>query len=181
MIGQTISHYKITEKLGGGGMGIVGHNQKEEMMKRLTLSSLVIGIVVLAAVGLSQRSSDIRYINLPGRTDDLPWSNAVLVGDTLYLSGKIGIEPDTREVPPEIQREIKIILDSMKERLEMVGMTMDDLVWVQVLCPDLSLYDEFNSIYRTYFKDHFPARAFLGSGPLLRGAHFEVMGIAVKG
>ena len=63
----------------------------------------------------------------------------------------------------------------------MVGMTMDDLVWVQVLCPDLSLYDEFNSIYRTYFKDHFPARAFLDSGPLLRGAHFEVMGIAVKG
>ncbi len=149
-------------------------------MKRLTLSSLVIGIVVLAAVGLSQRSSDIRYINLPGRTDDLPWSNAVLAGDTLYLSGKIGIVPDTREVPPEIQQEVKIILDSMKERLEVVGMTMDDLVWVQVLCPDISLYDEFNSIYRTYFKDHFPARAFLGSGSLLRGAHFEVMGIAVK-
>ena len=68
----------------------------------------------------------------------------------------------------------------MKERFEVVGMTMDDLVWVQVLCPDISLYDEFNSIYRTYFKDHFPARAFLGSGSLLRGAHFEVMGIAVK-
>ena len=149
-------------------------------MKRLTLSSLVIGIMVLAAVGLSQRSSDIRYINLPGRTDNLPWSNAVLAGDTLYLSGKIGIVPDTREVPPEIQQEVKIILDSMKERLEVVGMTMDDLVWVQVLCPDISLYDEFNSIYRTYFKDHFPARAFLGSGSLLRGAHFEVMGIAVK-
>ncbi len=149
-------------------------------MKRLTLSSLVIGIMVLAAVGLAQRSSDIRYINLPGRTDNLPWSNAVLAGDTLYLSGKIGIVPDTREVPPEIQQEVKIILDSMKERLEVVGMTMDDLVWVQVLCPDISLYDEFNSIYRTYFKDHFPARAFLGSGSLLRGAHFEVMGIAVK-
>ncbi len=43
-----------TEKLGGGGMEIVGHNQKEEMMKRLTLSSLVIGILMLAAVGLSQ-------------------------------------------------------------------------------------------------------------------------------
>ena len=63
----------------------------------------------------------------------------------------------------------------------MVGMNMDDLVWVQVFCPDLSLYDEFNAIYRTYFKDHFPVRAFIGSGQLLRGAHFEVMGIAVKG
>ncbi len=149
-------------------------------MKRLILSSLVIGIVVLGAVGLSQRSSDIRYINLPGRADDRPYSNAVLAGNTLYLAGAIGLEPDTREVPPEIQQEVRIILDSMKERLEMVGMTMDDLVWVQVFCPDLSLYDEFNSIYRTYFTDHFPARAFLGSGPLLRGSHFEVMGIAVK-
>ncbi len=151
-------------------------------MKRLTLSSLVIGIVVLAAVGLSQRSSDIRYINPPGRTGDPPpWSNAVLAGDTLYLAGTIGIERGTRELPPEFQREVKIILDSMKERLEMVGMTMDDLVWVQVFVSDISLFNEFNAIYRTYFKDHFPARAFLGSGPLLRGAHFEVMGIAVKG
>jgi len=149
-------------------------------MKRLTLSSLVIGILMLAAVGLSQRSSDIRYINPPGRTNDPPWSNAVLAGDTLYLAGTIGIERDTREIPPEIQREIKIILDSMKARLEMVGMTMDNLVWVQVFVSDISLFDEFNAIYRTYFKDHFPARAFIGSGQLLRGAHFEVMGIAVK-
>ncbi len=181
MIGQTISHYRIIEKLGGGGMGIVGHNQKEEMMKRVILCSLVIGIVVLATVGLSQRSSEIRYINPPGRTDDGPWSNAVLAGDTLYLAGTLGIERDTREIPPEFQREVKIILDSMKERLEMVGMTMDDLVWVQVFVSDISLFNEFNAIYRTYFKDHFPARAFIGSGQLLLGAHVEVMGIAVKG
>ncbi len=149
-------------------------------MKRLTLSSLVIGIVVLAATGFSQKSTDFRYINLPGRTDDRPFSNAVLVGDTLYLSGTLGIDPDTDALPPDVQQEIRIILDSMKQRLEMAGMTMNDLVSVQVFCPDLSLYDEFNAIYRTYFKDHFPARMFIGSGQLLRGAHFEVMGTAVK-
>jgi enamine deaminase RidA (YjgF/YER057c/UK114 family) len=59
-------------------------------------------------------------------------------------------------------------------------MTMDDLVTVQVFCPDLSLYDKFNAIYRTYFSKNFPARAFLGSGPLLRGGHFEIVGIAIK-
>ncbi len=149
-------------------------------MKRLTLSSLVIAIVVLAATGFSQQSTDFRYINLPGRTDNRPFSNAVLVGDTLYLSGKLGIDPDTDALPANVQQEIRIILDSMKQRLEMAGMTMNDLVSVQVFCPDLSLYDEFNAIYRTYFKDHFPARAFIGSGQLLRGAHFEVMGTAVK-
>ena len=117
---------------------------------------------------------------MPGRTDDRPYSNAVLAGDTLYLAGSIGIDPDTGAVASNVQQEIRIVLDSMKQRLEMVGMTMNDLVSVQVFCSDVSLVDEFNTIYRTYFKDHFPARAFIGSGQLLRGAHFEVMGIAVK-
>ena len=45
---------------------------------------------------------------------------------------------------------------------------------------DLTLYKPFNDVYRTYFKDHFPARAFLGSGPLLANGNFEVTGIAVK-
>ena len=147
-------------------------------MKRVTLSSLVIGIVVLTAAGFSQKSTDYRYINLPGRTDDLPYSHAVLVGDTLYLAGILGIDPDTGDIASNVQQEIRIVLDSMKQRLEMAGMTMNDLVSVQVFCPDLSLYDEFNAIYRTYFKDHFPTRAFIGSGQLRRGAHLEVMGIA---
>jgi 2-iminobutanoate/2-iminopropanoate deaminase len=59
-------------------------------------------------------------------------------------------------------------------------MTMNDLVSVQVFCPDLMLYDKFNTIYRSYFGKDFPARAFLGSGPLLRGAHFEIQGVAAK-
>ena len=44
-------------------------------------------------------------------------------------------------------------------------MTMDDLVSVQIFCPDVANYDAFNSVYRTYFKKEYPARAFLGSGP----------------
>jgi 2-iminobutanoate/2-iminopropanoate deaminase len=59
-------------------------------------------------------------------------------------------------------------------------MTMDDLVYVQVFSPHLDLYDPFNAIYRTYFSKDFPARAFIGSGPLLRNARFEIVGIAVK-
>ena len=149
-------------------------------MKRLILSSLVIGLVVLTVTGSAQRSTERRHINLPERTDDNPYSNAVLVGDTLYLAGDIGLDPKTGVPPADLREEIKIVLDMMKQRLEMAGMTMDDLVTVQVFCPDLSLYDEFNTIYRTYFKDHFPARAFIGSGPLLRGGHFEVMGTAIK-
>jgi 2-iminobutanoate/2-iminopropanoate deaminase len=152
-------------------------------MKLLSFSLIAVGVlmvIALATLGVSQDSTSPRYINLPGRSDDLPYSNAVLVGDTLYLAGSIGIDPKTGAPPADVREEVKIVMDGMKQRLEMVGMSMDDLVSVQVFCPDLSLYDEFNAIYRTYFKEHFPARAFIGSGPLLLGGHFEVMGIAVK-
>ena len=71
-------------------------------------------------------------------------------------------------------------IESVRSTLEHAGLTMDDLVSVQVFCPDLSLYDKFNEIYRTYFTKNFPARAFIGSGPLLRGGHFEAQGIAVR-
>jgi enamine deaminase RidA (YjgF/YER057c/UK114 family) len=57
---------------------------------------------------------------------------------------------------------------------------MDDVVSMQVFCTDLKLYNTFNAIYRTYFHHDYPARAFLGTANLLRGARYEVMGIAVK-
>ena len=152
-------------------------------MKRLRTALIAAGLaalVALAAVGATQSSTEPQYLNLPGRSDDLPYSNAVLVGDTLYLSGAIGVDPETGAPPEDVEQEIRIVLDNMKTRLEMVGMTMDDLVQVRVYCPDLTLYDQFNAIYRTYFTDHYPARAFIGSGPLLRGGRFELTGVAVK-
>lgn len=121
-----------------------------------------------------------RHIVLPGRTDTLPFSDGVLVGDTLYLAGRIGVDLQTGKPPEEVEKEIRLLLDGMKTSLGAVDMTMDDLVSVQVFCPDLSLYEKFNEVYRTYFNKNFPARAFIGSGPLLRGGRFEVQGIAVR-
>ena len=76
--------------------------------------------------------------------------------------------------------KIRIVLDGIKSVLAEAGMTMDDIVFVQVFCPDISLYGKFNDVYKSYFGKDYPARAFVGSGPLLRGGHFEVNGIAVK-
>jgi len=150
-------------------------------MRRISLAVAIAVIAgLLISAGLSQRSESVKYINVPGRNDDLPYSNAVLVGNTLYLAGALGIDPSTGAPPEDVREEVKIVLDGMKSRLKMVGMTMDNLVTVQVFCPDLSLYEAFNEVYRTYFKDHYPARGFIGSGPLLRGGRFEVMGVAVK-
>ena len=149
------------------------------------LSMALMSAVLLAGVGVlwvedSRGASEHKFMRLPDRTDNNPYSNAVLVGDTLYLAGDIGIDPKTGAPPPKIEDEVRIVMESMKTRLEMAGMSMDDLVMVEVFCPDLSLYGQFNDIYRTYFTDHFPARAFLGSGPLLLGGHFEVTGVAIR-
>lgn len=108
-----------------------------------------------------------------------PFSGAVLVGDTLYLSGAIGLD-ENQKVPDNAEAEAKNVMDIIERRLKQAGMTPDDLVSVQVFCSDVAHYDAFNKVYRTYFKKEFPARAFLGSGRLLYGARFEVQGIAVR-
>jgi len=144
---------------------------------------LALAPVVLGMLSSSPNPAKRRTINIPGHIAQLPFSDGVLVGDTLYLAGRIGIDPKTGK-PPEgpdgVDKEIRLLLDGFKATLAEAGMTMDDLAWVQVYCPDLSLYDKFNSIYRGYFTKDFPARAFVGSGPLLRGGHFEMQAIAVK-
>ncbi len=115
----------------------------------------------------------------PAGAASLPFSDGVLVGDTLYLSGKIGLDPATGKVPATVEEEVRLVMEDVKATLARAGMTMDDLVYVQVFCSDLSLYARFNAIYRTYFSG-FPARAFIGSGALLFDSHFEVQGIAVR-
>jgi len=111
---------------------------------------------------------------------DLPFSDAALIGNTLYISGKGGVLPGTRTVPEDPKEEARLLMEDFKTTLERVGMTMDDLVYVTVYCPDLSLYSDFNEVYRSYFSKDFPPRAFVGSGPLLFGLRFEMQGIAVK-
>ena len=111
---------------------------------------------------------------------DLPFSDAVLVGNTLYIAGKGGMLPGTRTVPQDPSEEARLMMEDFKTTLERVDMTMDDLVYVTVFCADLSLYNQFNEVYREYFKENFPPRAFVGSGPLLFGMRFEMQGIAVK-
>lgn len=111
---------------------------------------------------------------------ELPFSDAVLAGDTLYISGKGGMLPGTREVPEDPAEEARLLMEEFKRTLARADMTMDDLVSVTVYCPDLSLYTTFNQVYRSYFKKNFPSRAFVGSGPLLFGMRFEMKGIAVR-
>jgi 2-iminobutanoate/2-iminopropanoate deaminase len=132
----------------------------------------------LGALGSPERSY-IAHEFPPGSTA-LPFSDAVRDGDTLYVAGHIGIDPKTGNAAADPQAEARLVMEAVKQTLERAGFTMDDLVSVTVYCTDLGLYDTFNPVYAGYFHGHHPARAFIGVAKLVRGAHFEVTGVAVK-
>jgi 2-iminobutanoate/2-iminopropanoate deaminase len=141
--------------------------------------------VVAIAVSLGARAATDapRYIvaDRSAARASLPFSDAVWSGNTLYVAGSIGTDPNTQKVPTDPALEAKLVLDAVKATVERAGLSMDDLVSVTVYCSDLNLYDTFNAVYKNYFHANYPARAFVGVAQLVRGAHFEVQGIAVKG
>ncbi|HWE99442.1 MAG TPA: Rid family hydrolase [Caulobacteraceae bacterium] len=109
-----------------------------------------------------------------------PYSAAVMAGDTLYVAGTTDADPATGRPAADATAAAKVVLDRIRGTVEKAGLTMDDLVWVQVFTSDVRDFGAFNAVYRSYFHGPMPARAFIGAGSLLGGAHFEVMGIAVR-
>jgi 2-iminobutanoate/2-iminopropanoate deaminase len=144
------------------------------MMIHLPLLSAFTFAVGLAAAGGKRIRSERTVRN------SLPFSDAVWHGDTLYLCGHLGLDATTGLPPSTAEEEARLVLDGVKHTLQAAGLSMDDLVSVQIFCSDVTLFEQFNAVYRTYFKAEFPARAFLGSGKLLFNARFEVQGIAAK-
>jgi reactive intermediate/imine deaminase len=149
-------------------------------MRSFAAKALVLVLVGgWAAVATAEGNRHVRLKSRDAK-DERPFDDAVRVGNTLYLAGRIGLDPATNKPPADAAAEVRNVMDQIKSVLAQEGMSMDDLVTVQVFCTDLSLYGTFNDVYRTYFTKGFPARAFLGTGSLLAGGRFEVQGIAVK-
>jgi 2-iminobutanoate/2-iminopropanoate deaminase len=142
------------------------------MRFRTLLTVALLATAFSFATGAS--AQQVSYINPNSASNDggSPFSGAVMVGNTLYLSGMLG-RGDTGEAAA------RNVLDSIRETLQEADMTMDDLVNVQIFAADLGDYAAFNEVYRSYFTREFPARAFIGA-TLLANARFEVIGIAVR-
>jgi 2-iminobutanoate/2-iminopropanoate deaminase len=146
-----------------------------------TLMISLVGLSISAA-GLAADSGR-HYVPAPpptGNAPPAPFSEGVMAGGTFYVAGHIGIDPATQKAAANADTEAHLVLDAVKQTLSQAGLSMDDLVSVTVYCTDLSLYDAFNAVYRSYFHGHYPARAFIGVNQLVRGAHFEIAGEAVK-
>ena len=151
------------------------------IMKAGGSALLVVGLTVLAfQVGHAQAGRRYVYSKDPSATG-LPFSEAVVAGDTLYVAGHIGVDPKTGQAPGDVDQELKLLFDGFRADMADANYQMDDLVNVRVYCTDLNLYGKFNTAYRTQFGKDVPARSFIGVASLLRNGHFEMEGIAVKG
>ena len=109
-----------------------------------------------------------------------PFSPGIVVGDTVYLSGHLGLLDATGKPPADPAGEAMQVMLSLQKTLKDAGLTMDDLVYVGISCTDLSLYGTFNKVYTSFFHKPYPAREFIGVQALLFGAHYEVMGVAIR-
>lgn len=147
-------------------------------MKLPKMAVAMLMLVLLASAHAAER----KYIVNPRPADaqSLPFSDGVLVGDTLYIAGHIGLDRKTGQAPADAEQEARLVMDGIKTTVEAAGLSMEDVVSVQIFCTDLKLYETFNAVYKTYFHGDYPARAFIGTDKLLRGGRYEVMGIAIK-
>jgi|SRR5215218_3431381 len=150
-------------------------------MSRHRLLIVVVAVILVATAPRTDAQQSRRYIAPRTAADATlpPYSGAVQVGNILYLSGEIGLDANN-QIPDTPEGEATLLLDRIQQTLKDAGFTMDDLVTVTVYCSDVKHYDSFNKVYRTYFKQEFPARAFIGAGTLLFTARFEMQGIAVR-
>jgi len=146
------------------------------------LAAVALAVTAGPASGDPPASPERSYIEhrSPPASPALPFNDAVRSGDMRYVAGHLGIDPKTGSVPSDPEAEARLLMGAVQRTLERAGFTMDDFVSVTVYCTDLGLYDAFNKIYAGYFHGPHPARAFIGVGELLRGARFEVQGVAQK-
>ena len=152
------------------------------------MTKLLFAVALLVAPAVASAGVPVKHFPAGGPmpagattpTAGPPFSGSVLAGAPLYLSGTTDMDRATGHPPEDVKAGAKLVLDNIKRTVEGAGLAMDDLVWVQVFASDLAYYAAFNEVYRTYFKGPLPARAFIGAGSLLGGAHFELMGIAQR-
>jgi reactive intermediate/imine deaminase len=141
-------------------------------MKAMTWVLAVIGLLSSGAV-LAAGVEVEHYSGSPGM--QLPFSDAVRVGDMLYLSGKIGNIPGTKQLAEGgIAGETRQALENIKASLEKHGSSLSEVVKCTVFLADIAEWGAMNEVYTTYFPVDPPARSALGTSGLALGARVEI-------
>jgi len=148
-------------------------------MKKLLKSTAVVAALLFSGVLYAGESVTFLNPEKPAASN-LPFSEAVRVGNTFYLSGQLGVSPGTMTlVSGGMEAEAKQTMENIKATLESHNLSMSNIVKCTVMIADISQWGIFNKIYVTYFEDNFPARSAFGANGLALGAQVEVECIAV--
>jgi reactive intermediate/imine deaminase len=107
------------------------------------------------------------------------YSQAVKAGDTVYLSGQIGLDPATMEMLEGIDAQVRRVFDNLSAVAQAAGGSLADIVKLNIFLTDLGHFALVNSIMAEYFKEPYPARAAVGVASLPRGALVEADAVLV--
>jgi 2-iminobutanoate/2-iminopropanoate deaminase len=147
----------------------------------ITAAALIISLGATSAA--AEEKMRVEFLNsgkvLP---TNLPFSEAVRVGDLLFLSGQLGIVPGSLKlVPGGIKEEARQTMLNIKASLEAHGYSMKQLVKCTVMLADMSEWGTFNDVYTSFFDGKYPARSAMGVNGLVLGARVELECIAAVG
>jgi 2-iminobutanoate/2-iminopropanoate deaminase len=110
-----------------------------------------------------------------------PYNQAILVKDTIYISGQVCIDPSTGNLKNrDIQEETHQVMQNLKAILQEAGMTFNDVVKSTIFITDMNRFSEINEIYGKYFSDCFPARETVQVSALPKFVNVEISMIGVK-
>jgi 2-iminobutanoate/2-iminopropanoate deaminase len=142
----------------------------------VALTLALTGAMIMSAETRADDGAPQFFSSLGARAAKLPFSQAVRVGDILYLSGNLGSVPGKAElVPGGMEAEAKQTMENIASVLKANGLTFDNVFKCTVMLADMSKWGDFNRIYVTYFKpDRMPARSAFGANGLALGAQVEV-------
>ncbi|WP_299355585.1 RidA family protein [uncultured Porphyromonas sp.] len=110
-----------------------------------------------------------------------PYSQAILVGDTLYASGQLGIDPTTGTFPEGVTAQTEQSFRNIHAILEAAGLSIDDVVKTTCFLADMGDFAAMNSVYERQFTGSFPARSAVAVKTLPKGGLVEIEIIAIKG
>lgn len=137
-------------------------------------------ILILTVVLLTSALAEKRVIQPKEFPTGAPFSPAILADGTLYISGQVGQNLQTRQIPAEFEAEVRQTFDNIGIILKAAGMGFQDAVAVQVYLTDMSLFPRMNAVYTTYFKEPRPARTTVGVAKLVGTARIEITVTARK-
>lgn len=153
-------------------------------LSQLKHAGCKIALAALFSLGMTAQSlaAEVTFHGQQqGTGTPLPFSEAVQVDGTLYLSGQLGLDPKTRKlVDGGIRPETKQTMENIKSILAKHGYTMNDVVKCLVMLADIKEWSTFNEEYMPFFTEHFPARSAFAASGLALNARVEVECIAAK-